>query len=434
MYQKLFHSAIGKNVLANTGKVFVIFIHQILLVPLYIVYWGTDKYSDWIILSAVSSFFSMSDLGLNNVTNNQFCIQYAKGKYDECKSLLINNYILLLGVGGISLIILVAVCYFFNLKTILGLVVVSRFEASYISFILVLKIFLDLTGFVPDAIFNANSLASKATNVNTALRLSFSLIILAGILCGLSIVWIVTLAIIPSFIVILYKIHKTNQLFPVRFNRSLDIVLLKKIIKPSLAYMSFPIGFSLLYQGFTLLVNKFFGSETLVQFNTTRTMVNFVRNMADIVIVGVKPEFSIAYGKKDLKRMKMIYNKTLWASLAITFLCCGILFFGGRAIFEIWTRGKVPFSMPLTLTFILVIILYTLWNSNSIFLTATNRHTRLSLVYLLSSFIALVAGYFISNLQIIELTALSLSITEIACCLYSFSVTKHFIQTFKGSS
>ena len=427
-YNKLLHTAIGKNVMANVSKVFVIFIHQILLVPLYIVYWGTDRYSDWIILSAITAFFSMSDMGLNSVTNNQFCIRFAEKKYDECRSLLINNYILLWSIASLFLVILIIYCCFFDISKSLGLLTLNRFDASYIAIMLVFKIFLDMSSFIPDTIYNANSLASKATYINTALRLSGSLIILFGILLDLTISEIVTISIIPTFVSITYKYFKTKILFNVGNEKRFNLLLLKQIIKPSVTYMSFPFGMAFLYQGFTLVVSRFYGPETLVLFNTTRTMVNFIRNMAEIVTSGVKSEFSLAYGRNDYKRMKMIYTRSLWASLSISFLCCSILLIGGKWIYEIWTRGKIEFNFTLMLAFFVVIILNTIWNANSIILMATNRHTKLGIIYLYASIAALVSAYLLSSFKIIEVTALCIAVSDLISCFYSYRFAKKVIN------
>lgn len=421
---KLLHTAIGKNVLANFSKVFVIFIQQILLVPLYITYWGTDRYSDWIILSAITAFFSMSDMGLNSVTNNQFCIRYAEDKFEECESLLINNYILLWGIASIFMMLLIFYCYFFDISKSLGLLTITRTDASYISVMLVLKIFLDMSSFIPDAIYNARSLASRATYINTALRLSASLVILVGILLNLSIPQIVTIAIIPTFVTTLYKYFNTRGLFHFEGKRSFNSELLKQIIQPSVTYMSFPFGLAFLYQGFTLVVSRFFGAETLVLFNTTRTMVNFIRNMSEIVTTGIKSEFSLAYGRNDFKRMKMIYTRSLRASLAISVACCVILLIGGKWIYEVWTRGEIEFNFSLMLAFFVVIILNTMSNANSIILLATNKHSKLGLIYLTASIVALTFAYVLSSLKIIELTALCIAISDSITCYYSYRFAK----------
>ena len=63
-------NVILKNIAGNFYGVGVNLFSQIILVPFFINYWGIELYADWIALTAISSFFSMSDIGLNIVTSN----------------------------------------------------------------------------------------------------------------------------------------------------------------------------------------------------------------------------------------------------------------------------------------------------------------------------------------------------------------------------
>ena len=66
------NSPIRKNIIANLFGVGINLINQIVLVPFYIIYWGNDLYADWIVISALTAFFGMSDMGLNSVIQNRF--------------------------------------------------------------------------------------------------------------------------------------------------------------------------------------------------------------------------------------------------------------------------------------------------------------------------------------------------------------------------
>ena len=85
-------SAVKKNLLANFFGIGVQLFTQIALIPLFLIFWDINTYSDWIILTAISSFFAMSDIGLNSVTINRFVIKHTEGNLVECRSLLTNNY------------------------------------------------------------------------------------------------------------------------------------------------------------------------------------------------------------------------------------------------------------------------------------------------------------------------------------------------------
>ena len=91
----LFNSPIRKNFLANLFGIGVQLLYQIVLVPFYILYWGNNLYSDWIVLSAITVIFGMSDIGINSVIQNRFSIKYAEGNLSECNTLLSFNFIII---------------------------------------------------------------------------------------------------------------------------------------------------------------------------------------------------------------------------------------------------------------------------------------------------------------------------------------------------
>lgn len=97
------NSPLRKNFVANLFGIGVNLLNQIVLVPFYIIYWGKDLYSDWIVLSALTAFFCMSDMGLNSVIQNRFSIKYAQNKREECDSLLANNVVIVSFVGCICM-------------------------------------------------------------------------------------------------------------------------------------------------------------------------------------------------------------------------------------------------------------------------------------------------------------------------------------------
>ena len=76
--KRILSSPIRKNVVANLFGVGVNLLNQVVLVPFYILCWGKDLYADWIVITAVTAFFSMSDIGLNNVIQNRFAIKFAE--------------------------------------------------------------------------------------------------------------------------------------------------------------------------------------------------------------------------------------------------------------------------------------------------------------------------------------------------------------------
>ena len=206
----------------------------------------------------------------------------------------------------------------------------------------------------------------------------------------------VVLICIPNIILIYLKHWNGRKYFQYKFKLSdVDFKLVKQLIIPSVGFLSFPLGNAIILQGYTLLVNKFFGVESVVLFNTTRTMCNFAKTLLSTVQQSVWPEYSIAYGKKDFSRMRSLHRKTLIISiLGMVIIAVGLLIFGPY-IYTIWTHGQVEFEYKLMIAFLVVLFFDNLWISSSVTLMATNNHIYLGLWFVLSAGTSLAIAYLI---------------------------------------
>lgn len=422
MIFKIFKSNIGKNVISNFYGVGVNLFSQIFLVPFFIEYWGVQKYGDWIIFLAITSFFSMSDVGFNTIISNNFSISYTEKKIDDCKKLLINNFFLLFSIFFIVMLISVIFVYTFDLVKILGLHVTSLQDARLIFLLLVLNIFIGMFNGVYNAIYRATSRFHYTVYIDNTARLLEAVILLIGLLTGMSMVNIVILYNLPKVMVFFYKNSDTKKIFPFSFDlQNISLPLLKSIAIPSLSFMSFPLGYTIIQQGFIMLVNRFFGANALVLFNTTRTMSNFLKTILGIVATSIWPEFTLAYGNKDYERMRKIHRKSVKGSFIISLLISLVFVFFGKYIYDIWTHHKLQFNPNLLYAFLVVLMVNNFWYTSSVTLLATNKHIKLGMLFVFSSLFSLIFAYFTNPIfKSLVFVTLSLLFIEVTMSIYTF--------------
>ena len=414
-------TAVKKNLLANFFGIGVQLFTQIIIVPLYLIFWDLDTYSDWIILTAISSFFAMSDVGLNSVTINQFVIQYAEGERKECTSLLTNNYILILIIFIFAIIGSSFYVFFIDISKNLGLHAVSRHTASVVFLLLVSHIFIGMSTAVLDAIYRALSLNHKAVYIGNIVRFAEGLIIMISLIFHISMINIAILYLIPRILSFIFKLIDTKKHFDYSFQfKDVNWKLFKKVLLPSLTFMSFPLGNAMIFQGFSLIVNKYFGAEILVLYNTTRTLTNFLTQMLGTILQAVWPEFSIAYGKKDIKRMRELHRKAFVVATSVALFICILLLIFGKYIYLFWTQGKVEFNFYLLLAFLIVLIFRNIWSTSSVALMSTNKHSKMGLLYVLFSFLSIISAIIVAiSYSSITLNVYSLLIIEISLCIFT---------------
>lgn len=397
MFKKIANTPIRRNIIANFFGVGVRLFNQVLLVPLYLTFWSKELYSDWIVISAISSFFAMSDIGLNSVTSNQFTINYA-GDKSQCRSLLTNNYIIVLIIAIISLLGSIGYVSFFDITSNLGINQLSRSEASYIFVALIFKVFVAKWGSVLNAVYRANAKTDRYVYIENTAILSESIIILSSLITKLPMTVMVTLYLIPQFVSAIFRIIDTRKLYKYLFSlKSIDIPLLKKIFMPSISFMAFPAGDAIVYQGFTLVVNRVMGADGVVTFNTTRTLCNFMRQLLEVMQKSVWPEYSRAYGLGDIARMRNLHRRAFSIAIGGAVLLSIGLILIGPYVYELWTQGKVAFNYQLVFAFIVVLLVENMWITSSVCLKAVNKHTTLGAAYLISAAVAIGVAIFVAN-------------------------------------
>lgn len=376
------NSPIRKNIIANLFGVGINLINQIVLVPFYIIYWGNDLYADWIVLTALTAFFSMSDIGLNTVIQNRFSIKLAKNDIKECNALLTNNIIIITSLLIIILVGALFYIHFFDIKKQMNINVLSKGEVDFIFIVLIINVFVKMYSGVENAIYRATHHASRAVYFDQFALLSTVVITFIILIFHIPL-WILSLLIcIPNFILILIKYYDSQQYYIYRFKiKDINLSLLKRLILPSLSFMSFPLGNAIVLQGYTLLVNKCFGADNVVLYNTTRTMCNFIKTLLGTIQNSIWPEYSISYGKEDFSRMRFLHRKAIKVSILGSILISLFLLLLGPFIYDYWTQHKVTFQYELMAAYLLIIIIENLWLASSITLMATNNHSILGILF-----------------------------------------------------
>ena len=138
---------------------------QLLALPVFLSFWSLETYGEWLMLSAVPIYFSMSDLGIVAVAGNKMTMAIANNEPEQANKIF--QSALLMTLFMISSVLLISLsCLFivdFDLlnksgyKIALGLLITSSL--------------LSTLGGLVDAIFKANKKYALGTFLITTVRL-----------------------------------------------------------------------------------------------------------------------------------------------------------------------------------------------------------------------------------------------------------------------
>lgn len=423
----LLTSPVKRNMLANLFALGVNFLSQILLVPIFLVNLGGELYSDWIVISALTVIFSMSDIGLNTVIQNKFSMNLAEKKTKECENLLVSDYFIVSIAFILSAIVCVGYLFLFDISKQISLHVINRQEASFILIALMLGVFIKMYSSVENAIYRATHKAEICVYIDSIAKLAIVFITVIFVSLHFSLVWLAFAMIVPDIIAMIIKHFNSRHYFDYKISyNNVDLKLIKRLLFPSLIFMSFPLGNAIILQGFTLVVNKYFGANSVVLFNTTRTMCNFVKSLLGTVQNSVWPEYSIAYGLKDYARIRILLFKSLIISTIIIIVVSSLLMICGPLIYRIWTHDAIMFSSSLMIAFLIVLFFNGQWLTGSIVLLATNQHYFLGGLYIILSSVSILVGIIMLKwYNVLEVLVYSMLVADVILVGYvAYSVYK----------
>lgn len=428
------YKSIVKNFAANTFGMGVNFLSQIAMVPLFITFWGVDKYADWILITAFSSFFAMTDMGLNRASNNEFVIKYNQKDYDTCLKLQTNAFLFVLSVFGFFIFISLLISSIWGFKELLGVVQFNEKETSVVFVLLLCEVFAMMYGRVYHGIFRATSRTHIVIVIDNLIRMAELIILFCGIFFKMDVIIMLALYLVPSVAGILFKHFSSRKVFASGLNlRNFDSTVFKAIVKPSLAFMFYPLGQAVSSQGMVFIVNLLLGGSVLVAFTTTRTLVNFLRQLMNMVSTSINPEICAAYGRKDFKTILNIYDRSLVITFITTVGCIILLIFTGEFIYTTWTKHAVVFNDVFFVGMLFVLLISCLSGLSSVIPLSTNTHFRFTIIFLISQAAGVLLCFvFLKIYPNMNLIPVALFITESVLFVYTINDNNKFLSiTFK---
>jgi O-antigen/teichoic acid export membrane protein len=203
--------------------------------------------------------------------------------------------------------------------------------------------------------------------------------------------------------------------FGFRHSRLAEI---RKLARPAIAFMAFPVGNALSLSGPQLALNYVLGPYAVVVFATARAVSRGALQMVQMVNSTFEAELTISYGAKKLDVTRTLHRRACQLALIIAIVIIAGVMTVGPYFLSHWTGGHVPPSRGLLNILLLVVLVYALWSTSSTLLTSTNQHQRLAAVYLAATSLTCVGCYFLARWYGLYGAAAALLISEIAMNFY----------------
>ena len=377
---------------ANALGLILTFGQHIVLVPLFLAYWGTELYGDWLVLTAVVGYLSLLDGGFQTYVVNRMNATWAVGDRRAFHELLHTGLALYLGVVGVGVALVGLLAWLTPWPRFLGLAVTSSTTSTGIVILAGSALLVAIPGGLVGGIYRCMGENARGVTLGNLGRFLYIFGTAIALWAGGGLLTIAFLMLLtPMFVASLAFADITRRHPEVRFGMGrASRSVLRESIRPSLYFLLLPMSQALWVQGTLVVLSSLMGSSVLVLYTTTRTMFMFVSQARSQITNAIWPEVTALFAITDLARLRRLHRFTSFLSVIGSGLACGYLLVFGAKILEVWTSGRVDGDLTLLCLFGAYVLVGSVWQISQVIPLATNRHREVSLRYLGSAITAVI--------------------------------------------
>lgn len=368
---------------------------QFVSVPLFIKYWGVQSYGEWLVLAAVPTYFALAEAGFGTVATNELAMAAARKDRVAALRTLHSLWGFLIGLGFVLLVIIAICAFCLPWQSILKISQISPAQAAWSILFLGVTTVLMVIGGVLNAQYRLADRYARGLAGLTTLRLLDLIVTFVVLYSDGGFVALALSLLVIRFMGMLVLFLDVSSLNPdsrlgFQFCEYAEI---KRMLKPSLAFMAFPVGNAIYFQGITLAINGTLGASAVVIFNAIRTLTRVISQGVTILKHSTWPEFSALLGRGDFLKARELNRVTFSLSFWVTNLMALILIVIGPWLLSIWTHGNVTVDRVTLSIFLASVVVNGFWFVGSSVLMSVNQHEGLAIRYIITSILGVATTY-----------------------------------------
>ncbi len=367
---------------------------QLASVPLFLHFWGVERYGEWIVLSAIPAYLAFSDLGFSSAAANDMTMARAR---DDMRSVVATYQSMLALLSAVFGILLVA-SPLLGILVNSGLLVIVRHvgpeDIILVMALLAAGVGLTFLSGLVAAIYRCEGAYHRAVLFINLVRLAELVATAVCLVVGGDVVALAAMIVLTRLCGLILTWLLAVRAFPWALPgvTLADTVIVRALLRPAISFMAFPIGYAFMLQGFVLLVAAILGTSAVVLFTTMRTLARVAGQAVGVIAAAVWPELSAAFGRNDIDLARAIHRKAFQVTLLAAVASIGALAIFGDLIARLWTNGAIQLHHPTYFLMLIGMGMNALWLTSSVVSSARNCHQVVALYFLLTSGVALAAG------------------------------------------
>jgi O-antigen/teichoic acid export membrane protein len=399
--------------LANT-------IIQLIQVPVFLHFWSVPLYGEWMIVNSIPAYLSFSNIGFGSVAGNEMTMLVARDDRAAALRVFQSCWWLIAGICSATILLLTAVLYFAPAARILRLSSISETDTKWIIFYLGVAVLLGQIEQLLGAAYRSIGRYPFGSMLKSAFILTaFACMMIPVALGAGARVTALVYAAANVFCTGVFFVMVKRDIPWIEFGwKHASVAEIRKLLRPAIAFMGFPIGNALNLQGTLLAIGYALGPTDVVIFGTARTVSRVALQMVQMVNATFEPEMTIAFGTRNIDLTRTLHRRAVQIALIVAVLIVSAMMLLGPWFLSHWTHGLVPPSRGLLSILLLVVVFYALWSTSSTLLTSTNQHQKLAAYYIVATSITCVVCYLLARWYGLYAAAASLLLSEAIMNLY----------------
>ncbi len=393
---------------------------QLGTVPLLLRSWGATRYGDWVVLTAIPTYFALVDLGFGNASGSDMTYRVAQGDREGALRTFQSSWILLTVVSCAALILVSSTVWFVPWRRWFHLATISNSEAAML--LLICATFALLTqqtsvlesGFRCDGNFAAGTFWYAIQKFAEAFIVT-AIAVMGGSLVAAAFGYLIS-RLVGTFAYGVLLFHRTPWLrIGVKHAR---ISAIKALARPAGGFVALPLGYAVSLQGFVLVIGVLLGPVAAATFATIRTVTRLNFQVANTIGRAVWPELSCAFGSHDLFLARKLHRYACQASIALSAASLFFLWIAGPALYHYWIHDRLSLNLACFHVLLIVTVLSSFWSTSSVVPMSTNQHHHLATGFVLVSLVSLAFAWVLTPRFGITGAAVSLIVVDGTMCWF----------------
>lgn len=403
---------------------------QIGSVPLFLHFWGTALYGEWLVLAAFPAYLVISDLGFTTATSNEVTMRVSRG--DQAGALVAFRttwaFVSLLSV--IVAAALVAGSFAVPLAEWFEFTRLTGFGASVVLALLLFQVLVNIqTGIAAAGLISAGQYGLHAFLTALTRLVAFAVVAVLLVLGKGPVAAALAMAAVECLgfaVVVGFASHHSKWM-----RYGLDGIsrrMFRRLATPSIGFAGFILGNAISIQGPVIVIGAVVGPSAVAVFSTLRILARAVVMFANLVFANLRPEMAMAYGRDDIRLMRRISNRAIQFSVWLAGTAFVALLLVGPVVVDVWTVGRIEVTQPLFGLLLLAGMATLTWTGTATALYATNNNQVIALFYVVVASVgvlaSIIAGFVVGTSGVAAMLALS----ELVVLVFVFVRTLNFLD------